>query len=101
MTPKKIWALENVVGVTPSPLLLLGPPWPGVVALKRVLCKGEIEQFDKWLMFNRIVSDTLQYLEPFNFGDLYQIELIGIELFVRLTVCIYKMCLQIIYWIYM
>ena len=32
-------------------------------------------------MFHWIVSDTLQNLEPFNF-DLYQIELLEIELFV-------------------
>ena len=44
-------------------------------------------------MFNRIVSDTLQCLEPFNFVDLSQIELLEIELFNHLTV--YNMCLQI------
>ena len=38
-------------------------------------------------MFNWIVTYTLQYLEPFNF-DLRWIELLEIELFVHLTVCI-------------
>ena len=32
-------------------------------------------------MFNWIVSDRLQYLEPFNFVDLYKEELLEIELF--------------------
>ena len=52
-------------------------------------------------MFNWIVSDTLQYLEPFNFVDLCKTELFEIELFDHLTVCIYKMCFQIIYFISM
>ena len=39
-------------------------------------------------MFNWIVCDTLQYLEPFNFVDLCWIELLEIELFDHLTVCI-------------
>ena len=51
-------------------------------------------------MFNWIVSDTQQYLEPFNFIDLCLIELLEIELFDPLTVCVYKN-LQIIYLIYM
>ena len=38
-------------------------------------------------MFNWIVSDTGQYLEPFNFVDLCWIELFEIELFDHLTVC--------------
>ena len=42
-------------------------------------------------MFNWIVSDTYQYL------DLWQIELLEIEQLDHLTVCIYKMCFQIIY----
>ena len=37
-------------------------------------------------MFNWIVSDTLQYLQPFNFVDLCEIELLEIELFNHLTV---------------
>ena len=48
-------------------------------------------------MFNWIVSDTLQYLEPFHLVDLCIIELLEIELFDHLIVCIYKMFLQIIY----
>ena len=44
-------------------------------------------------MFNWLVSDTWHNLEPFNF------ELFEIELFDHLIVCIYKMCLQIIYFI--
>ena len=36
-------------------------------------------------MFNWIVCDTYQYLEPFNF-DLCKIELFEIELFIHLTV---------------
>ena len=48
-------------------------------------------------MFNWIVSETSQYLEPSNFVDLYKIELLEKELFDHLSVCIYKMCLQIIY----
>ena len=40
---------------------------------------------------------TEQILEPFNFVDLYKIELFEIELFNHLTFCINKMCLQIIY----
>ena len=38
-------------------------------------------------MFNRIVSDTLQYLKQFNFVDLHLTELLKIELFDHLTVC--------------
>ena len=38
-------------------------------------------------MFNQIISDTYQYLEPLNFVDLCQTELIEIELFDHLTVC--------------
>ena len=38
-------------------------------------------------MFNEIVSDTLRYLEPFNFVDLCKIKLLKIELF-------YYLCLQ-------
>ena len=34
-------------------------------------------------------------------NDLYQIELLEIELFDHLRVCIYKMCLQILYLKYM
>ena len=41
------------------------------------------------------MSDTLQYSEPFNFADLGYIQLFEI------TVCIYKMCLLVIYLIYM
>ena len=52
-------------------------------------------------MFNWIVSDTKQYLESFNFVELCQTELFERELFDYLTVCIFKMCLQIIYLIYM
>ena len=40
-------------------------------------------------------------MELFNFVDLYKTELLEIELFDYLTVCIYKMCLQIMYLIYM
>ena len=47
-------------------------------------------------MFNWIVSDTEEYLEPFNF-DFCKIELLEVELFDYLTVCIYKMCVQIIH----
>ena len=36
-------------------------------------------------------------MESFNFVDLCLIELLEIELFDQLTVCIYKMYLQIIY----
>ena len=50
----------------------------------------------KWLKFNWIVCDTEEYLEPFNF-DLCQIELTEIEQFDHFTVCINKMCLQIIF----
>ena len=52
-------------------------------------------------MFKWIVSDTVQYLEPFNFVDLCSILFFVIELFDHLTVCIYKMCLKIMYLIYM
>ena len=45
-------------------------------------------------MSNWIVSDTEQYLEPFNSC---KIKLLEIELFNHLTACIYKMCLPIIY----
>ena len=37
-------------------------------------------------MFNWIVCDTLQYLEPFNF-DFGETEFLEIELFDHLTVC--------------
>ena len=40
-------------------------------------------------MFNWIV----EYFEPFNFINLCLIELLEIEWFYHLTVCIYKMCL--------
>ena len=53
----------------------------------RVLSVGQIELFDI-LNFEQI-------------NDLCLIELLEIELFGHLTVCIYKMCLQIIYLIYM
>ena len=36
-------------------------------------------------------------MEPFNFIDLCKIELLETELSDHLTVCIYKMCLKIIY----
>ena len=36
-------------------------------------------------MFNWIVNDTQQYLEPFNFVD--EIESLEVELFDHLTVC--------------
>ena len=52
-------------------------------------------------MFNWIVCNTQQYLKPFNYVNLSSIELLEIELFDHLTVCIYKMCLQIIYFIFM
>ena len=52
-------------------------------------------------MFNWIVSDTQQFLEPFNFVDLWSIEVLEIDMFDHLTMCIYKMCLQIIFLIYM
>ena len=38
-------------------------------------------------MFNWIVSDTLQYLEPFKFVDLYWTELLEIKMFDHLSVC--------------
>ena len=41
----------------------------------------------KWLIFNWIIRDTQQYLEPFNFVDLCKIEFLEIELFDHLTVC--------------
>ena len=37
-------------------------------------------------MLNLIITDTYQYLEPSNFGDLCKIELLEIELFNHLTV---------------
>ena len=40
-------------------------------------------------------------MKPYNFVDLCLIELLEIELFDLLTVCIYKMFLQILYLIYM
>ena len=40
-------------------------------------------------------------MDQINFVDLSQTELLEIELFDYLTVCIYKMCLQIIYLVYM
>ena len=52
-------------------------------------------------MFNWIVSYAKQYLEPFNFVDTCLIELFEIELLDQLTVCINKMCLQIIHLINM
>ena len=42
-------------------------------------------------MFNWIVSYIYQYLKAFNLVDLYSIELLEIELFDHLTMCIYKM----------
>ena len=51
-------------------------------------------------MFNWIVCDTSKYLEPFNF-DLCSTEFLEIELIYHLTVCIYKICLQIIYLMYL
>ena len=39
-------------------------------------------------MFNWILSNTLQYLESFNFVDLSYIEFLEKELFDHLTVCI-------------
>ena len=51
-------------------------------------------------MFNWIFSDTYQYLKPYNFY-LYLTELLQIEQFDHLSVCIYKMSLQIIYLIWM
>ena len=51
-------------------------------------------------MFNCIVSNAYQYVEPFNFIGSCLIELLEIELFGHLTECIYKMCLQIIYLTY-
>ena len=50
-------------------------------------------------MFNWIVSDAMQYFEPFDFVD--KIELLEIELFDSLIVCIYKMCSLILYLMYM
>ena len=41
-----------------------------------------------------MVTDTLKYLKQF---DLWQTELLEIELFDSLTVCIYKICLENIY----
>ena len=41
------------------------------------------------------------YLEPFNFVYLSQNELLDIELIDHLIACTYKMCLQIIYLIYL
>ena len=38
-------------------------------------------------MFNWVVNNTEQYLEPFNFVDSCYIELLEIELFDHLTVC--------------
>ena len=40
-------------------------------------------------------------MKPFNFLVLDKIELLEIELFDHLIVCIYKMCSKIIYLIYM
>ena len=59
-----------------------------------------IEYTTKWLMFNWILSDTQQCLEPFNFVDFCQIEFLEIEVFDYLIVYIYQMCLQIRYLIY-
>ena len=42
-------------------------------------------------MFKWIICDTKQYLEPFNFVDLCQIELLKIELFDHLTVYLQNM----------
>ena len=47
-------------------------------------------------MFNRIVTDTFKYIEPFNVGDLWWTELLEIELLDNFTVFFYEMCLQII-----
>ena len=52
-------------------------------------------------MFNWTISDSQQYLELFNFVDLHLIELLEIGLFENLTVCVHKICLQIIYLIYL
>ena len=52
-------------------------------------------------MINWSVSDTYQNVEPFNLVDLCLIELFEIELFDHLNVSFNKMCLQIIYLIYM
>ena len=51
-------------------------------------------------MFNWIVSDKYQYLEPFNFVDLCLIELFEIELFDHLTVYLQNMFTNHIFDIY-
>ena len=67
-TALEFWRMR----ISPSLPLLPGPFWPRVVAPDSVLSMGEIELFDylklsvKKLMFNWIVCDTYQYLEPFN-----------------------------------
>ena len=55
---------------------------------------------NKLLVFNWTVSDTQQYLKPFNF-DLRWAELLEIELFDHFTVCVFKICLHVIYLIYL
>ena len=48
-----------------------------------------------------VVSFAQQYLEPFDFADLFKTESLEIELFDYLTVSIFKMCLKIIYLVFM
>ena len=52
----------------------------------------------KWRMFNWIANDTQDFLEPFTFADLYEIELFEIELFDYVTMSIYKMWLYVKTW---
>ena len=78
----ELWGMRS----TPSFASLPGSLWLGVVALDRVLSIGRIELFDT---------------EPERKQRTYWGKLLEIELFDHLTVCIYKMSLQIIYLIYM
>ena len=41
---------------TPSLPILSGPLWPGVVALDRVLSRGQIELFDHWTVCKQMID---------------------------------------------
>ena len=44
---------------------LWGPHWPGVVAPDRVLCIGQIELMQNWIVYNRTVFDIETVLTLF------------------------------------
>ena len=78
----EFWGMQS----TPSLPLFPGPLLPGVVVPDRDLSMGHIELFD--------ISTECQQMTCY-------VESLEIKLFDHLNVCINKMCLQIMYLIYM